>query len=98
MSRVYSDIVADDFDDKIHIVHKQDVEPILQANKDVRSTRAGSRYGDMEKVASIPAVVVTAWMNEGINVMAPNREDLRRMKKKLNSPEWKHLRTRDNKI
>jgi hypothetical protein len=49
--------------------------------------------GDTQKVASIPHVVVIEWMKEGINVMAPNREDLKRIKKKLNSPEWAYLRT-----
>ena len=33
------------------------------------------------------------WMQEGINVMSPNKEDLARMRKKLNSPEYAYLRT-----
>ena len=49
--------------------------------------------GENVRVASIPSVVVMQWMEEGINVMAPNREDQKRIKKKLNSPEWAYLRT-----
>ena len=49
--------------------------------------------GEMQRVASIPNVIAIQWMQEGINVMAPNKDDLKRMKKKLNSPEFAYLRT-----
>jgi hypothetical protein len=49
--------------------------------------------GEMQRVASIPNVVAIQWIQEGINVMAPNKEDLRRMKLKLNSPEYAYIRT-----
>ena len=47
----------------------------------------------MQKVASIPNVVVMEWMQEGINVMNPSKECIGRIKKKLNSPEYAYLRT-----
>jgi hypothetical protein len=84
-SELKANIHHDVSEDKFHISHSQDVSAVLEANKRAR--------GDMVRVASIPDVVAIQWMNEGINVMSPNREDLRRMKKKLNSPEYAYLRT-----
>ena len=80
-------------DESLTIPHLQDVSEILAANKRAREEAEGQRRGENVRVASIPAVVVMQWMEEGINVMAPNREDQKRIKKKLNSPEWAYLRT-----
>lgn len=88
-----ANVQHDQSEDKIHISHSQDVSAILAANKRARDQAEGQRMGDMVRVATIPDVVAVQWMNEGINVMAPNKEDLERMKKKLNSPEWAYLRT-----
>jgi len=80
-------------DDKVTISHSQDVSGILEQNRQERIRAEGVRMADTQKVASIPSVIVLEWMKEGINVMAPNREDIKRIKKKLNSPEWAYLRT-----
>ena len=80
-------------DDTVTISHSQDVSGILEQNRLDRIAAENVPMGDTQKVASIPHVVVIEWMKEGINVMAPNREDLKRIKKKLNSPEWAYLRT-----
>lgn len=92
-SEMVANVHHDQSDDKIHISHSQDVTAILEANKRAREQAEGQRMGEMVRVATIPDVVAVQWMNEGINVMAPNKEDLARMKKKLNSPEWAYLRT-----
>jgi hypothetical protein len=42
--------------------------------------------------------VVMEWMKEGINVMAPTYEDQKKIKKKLNSPEYAYLRTRKGRL
>ncbi len=83
----------DQNEDKLVIAHTQDVSGILESNKRAREEAEGRKMGDMQRVASIPSVVAMEWMKEGINVMAPNKEDLKRMKKKLNSPEYAYLRT-----
>jgi|TARA_B110001469_G_scaffold96766_1_gene93113 hypothetical protein len=80
-------------DDTVTISHSQDVSGILEQNRLDRIAAENVPMGDTQKVASIPSVIVIEWMKEGINVMAPNREDLKRIKKKLNSPEWAYLRT-----
>jgi hypothetical protein len=83
--------------DSVTISHSQDVSGILKQNRIAREQEL-KRGAEMYKVASIPAVVVMEWMKEGINVMAPNREDLKRMKKKLNSPDYAYLRTGGGKL
>ena len=90
---VFEKIHHDKQEDKLIISHTQDVSSILDANKIARDQAQGRRMGEMQRVASIPSIVVMEWMKEGINVLAPNREDLKRMKKKLNSPEYAYLRT-----
>tara|TARA_B110000908_G_scaffold83016_1_gene99396 strand:+ start:897 stop:1196 length:300 start_codon:yes stop_codon:yes gene_type:complete len=80
-------------DDSLTISHSQDISGILAENKRAREAAEGQKMGENVRVASIPSVVVMQWMEEGINVMAPNREDQKRIKKKLNSPEWAYLRT-----
>lgn len=90
---LFDRIDHDTNNDSITVSHSQDVSGILAANKKARAQAEGQRMGETQRVASIPSVVVMEWMKEGINVMAPNREDLKRMKKKLNSPEWAYLRT-----
>jgi len=88
-----ANVQHDQGDDKIHISHSQDVSAILDANKLAREQAEGQRMGDMVRVATIPDVVAVQWIQEGINVMAPNKDDLKRMKQKLNSPEYAYLRT-----
>jgi|TARA_Y100000389_G_C17421368_1_gene496923 hypothetical protein len=77
-----------------HTQYTQDISKILESNKIDRDI--SSQQGvtpDMQKVASIPNVVVMEWLSEGINVMNPNEEDIKRIKKKLNSPDYAYLRT-----
>lgn len=93
MSELREYIHHDQNEDKLIVAHSQDVTAALDANKRAKADADGRRMGEMERVASIPAVVVMEWMKEGINVLAPNREDLKRMKKKLNSPDYAYLRT-----
>jgi len=91
--KMIANVQHDKSDDKIHISHSQDVTGVLEANKRAREQAEGRRMGDLVRVATIPDVVAVQWMQEGINVMSPNKEDLARMKKKLNAPEWAYLRT-----
>ena len=57
-----------------------------------------AKYGETERVASIPMVVVLQWMKEGINVMNPTYEDQKKIKQRLNSPEYAYLRTRGGRL
>jgi len=99
MSDITPHIQHDETEDKLHIAHTQDVKPILESNRRAfNASEKHDRWGDFNRVASIPAVVVMQWQKEGINVMAPNYQDQQKIKKKLNSPEYAYLRTRKGRI
>jgi len=84
-------------DDRLVLKRTQDVEPILEANKqsyDVDNRRfTGERF---HKMASIPMVIVEQWLTEGIDVFKD--EDLPKVRAKLNSSEYRYLRTRPGRM
>lgn len=99
MSDLKTHVKHDEMDDKLHIAHSQDVSPIIRSNRRAyNETDKGDKWGEWNRVASIPAVVVMEWMKEGINVMSPTYEDQKKIKKKLNSPEYAYLRTRKGRL
>jgi hypothetical protein len=75
----------------------QDVEPILERNKLLR-TLDQTKTDGMKEIAEIPNVTLIKWLNEE---HARGNEDLRLftpefdaiVKKKLQDPEWAYLRT-----
>ena len=74
----------------------QDVEPILERNRVLRSLPQKSDWG--RHVATIPNVILVRWLNEE---HARGRTDLRLftrefdevVKRKLADPDWAYLRT-----
>jgi len=71
----------------------QEVQPILDVNKDKRnlSDRGWCAGGDMRRVASIPNVVIAQWLQEGIDVWSGDQQDA--VARKLNDPDYFYLRT-----
>ncbi len=71
----------------------QDVEPILEENK--RALNNGDGYTpsrDMRKIASIPLNVLSLWKEKhGIDIFDKNHEA--GVKRLLNDPDWRYLRT-----
>lgn len=81
-------------DDGFALHTTQDVAGVLDDNKDKRN--AGRAYyardPDMWKAASIPVTIILKWLIEDkLDVYDPDH--LERLKKKLNDPEWKYLKT-----
>lgn len=79
-----------------YLRYHQDCEAILDLNKAKQS--AGREYyakdPDMWKVASIPITVQMKWLTEhGVDVMNPDHID--GVKRLLNDPEWRYLKTAD---
>ena len=78
------------------IEHVQDVEPILEWNKEARREEQRSDWG--RHIARIPNVVYVKWLDEA---HARGRTDLRMftpefdeiVAQKLKDPEWAYLRT-----
>lgn len=81
-------------DDGFLLHYEQDVEPILELNKAKQS--AGRAYyaqdNEMWRVASIPVTVQMDWMTKfGVDIL--NEDDWPRVKKLLNSNEYRYLKT-----
>ncbi len=79
----------------------QDVEPILERNKALRSQSQRSDWG--RHVAEIPNVIMTRWLNEewargnvSIKLFGPEMDAL--VDRKLKDPEWAYLRTDSTQV
>lgn len=99
MSELKERVVHDEMEDRLYIAHEQDISSLVEQNRAQYQARdKHARWNDFERVASIPAVVVIDWMKEGINVLAPTPEDKKKIRRKLNSPEYAYLRTRGGRL
>jgi hypothetical protein len=72
---------------------RQDVAPVIERNKALRTLNDGfTPSRDVARAASIPVVVQYEWLKRyGVNVF--DREHEKRIKRLLNDPEWRYLRT-----
>lgn len=83
-------------DDGFRIHYQQDVEGILERNKscalDGKWGGGRDRSGEFQKVAEIPIVVQMKWLTEeGIDVY--NKDHWKAVQRKLNSNEYRYLKT-----
>ena len=73
----------------------EDVEPILEHNKLLRSMPQKSDWG--RHIASIPNIVIVQWLNEEWNrgrEIKPFSEEFNQLvSQKLKDPDWAFLRT-----
>lgn len=87
----------DNGDGTASVVTQQDVGELVEYAKtkaNGQNTSAGRFMGDKwaASAAVIPAAVQLKWLTEeGLDIYNPAHAD--RLKKKLNDPEWRHLRT-----
>ena len=84
----------EDTPEGFQLKYEQDVEQILELNK--TKQKMGREYyandPEMWRVASIPVVVQMKWMIEkGVDVY--NADHWPAVKKLLNDPEWRYLKT-----
>jgi hypothetical protein len=90
MSDVLTRAHLDPNGEDLTVQHWQDVGPILERNKALRSEPQRSDWG--RHIASIPNVIITRWMNE-TGVMPFTKEFDEIIARKLRDPEWAYLRT-----
>lgn len=91
----------DELTGDVHIETTQDVEPILDENKQLANDGSYSQNGiknEMWNYAFVPIVVQLQWLNK----YGPENDPMRKGNEKflfslLNSPEWRYLK-RTNKI
>lgn len=87
---------ADD-DGNITVEAEQDLEPLLDRNKAAANDRGKRITSEIANpVATIPPVIALHWLNtEGWWVFdagkCPDAE--KKLRQKLNDPDWRHLRT-----
>lgn len=76
----------------------QEVDPILERNKAMATHNDGyTPSRELRRVASIPFGLIYEWLvNEGWNALDPENHD--RLRQKLNSSEYAHLRTADGQL
>lgn len=93
---MHTSITLDRIDKQIVAETVQDVEPILDRNRELRSVQQKSDWG--RHIASIPNVILTKWLNEeyargnvSIRLFSPDFDKL--VERKLKDPEWAYLRT-----
>lgn len=86
-------------DGDLHVERTQDVEPILDHNKEISGLQQPFA-GAFRHVATIPLVILEKWMNEeGAPVMSMSKNEFARfVKKKLNDPDWRYLKTTDGTV
>lgn len=83
------------------VVHReQDTTPYIDANKRAmhcaptwRPYAAKRGRSQLRKVAEIPNIVAEQWFKEGINIFSPDPAMQKRVREKLDSNEYQHLRT-----
>lgn len=87
-------------DGTMTIQRHQDVEGILESNKRELIDNEVNDKSFGRKVASIPNLVIEQWMKEGINVyqMGVDPAVRKAVMRKLNSPEWRYLRTHNSRL
>ena len=80
------------------IEHVQDVEPVLDANRERANHHDGfSPSRELREVGEIPAIVVLKWLNEyGVNVF--DRNHWPAVKRLLRDPDWRWLRCSPGRI
>lgn len=88
----------DEDEDTMVLNHTQDVEPLLDANKAEYCTDQRYQSEVANKVASLPMSVVLKWKREGLDIFQNDPETKRKIAQKLNSNEYRYLRTRPGKI
>lgn len=90
---VISTLHYDKMTDVTTIKQTQDVDPYLEANKEQRDSQASKMGDGLQKIASIPLVLIDQWRKEiGSDPLSiDNRGWLMR---RLNDPAFSKLRTR----
>lgn len=89
-------ILLDSNGQDLAVEHIQDVEPILERNKLLRTEEQHSDWG--REIAEIPNVILIRWMDEehargntSLRLFTPEMNAI--VRKKLYDPEWAYLRT-----
>jgi hypothetical protein len=94
---IKTEMLHDDLTDQLLVKRTQDVQPILDRNKELANdgTKGFSESGDFRHIAEIPFIVVEQWMKQdGVNFMQmAGPERTKYLRRKLNDPDNRYLKT-----
>lgn len=88
----------------LYVERVQDVEPYIKANAARRNAVSDYRNKWSRKdrplrlVADIPNVIAEKWLKEGVNVFSADPDMVNKVRRKLDEPEYRHLKTHPGKI
>ena len=86
--------------DTTYITTEQNIQPLLELNK--KQYNLDNRQGvkeDWWKVATIPNSIIHKWLNEdGVDFYSKDPWHVKKVKQKLNSNEYRYLRTSEGKV
>lgn len=96
MSGMAASVHLDTNGKDLTIAHRQDVEPILEWNKEARRDEQRSDWG--RHVARIPNVIYVKWLDDehrkgNTSLRLFSKEFDQIVRKHLQDPEWAYLRT-----
>ena len=80
------------------IRYHQDAGPVIEANKRRQNESDGySASRELRRAASIPPIIVLKWLTElGVNVF--DRDHWPAVRRLLNDPDWRWLRSAPGKV
>ena len=90
---IKQDMIFDDSETKVIVHQHADVEPVIDDNKRLMNLNSGwSKSREWKRVASIPIAVQFEWIQKyGTDPLAKGNEKF--LKRILNDPDWRYLRT-----
>lgn len=75
------------------IISMQDVGPLIEANKQKQNNTPRILKADFWPEAFIPDIIILKWLQEeGLNIFDKNAAP--QLRRRLNDPDWRFLRTR----
>lgn len=91
----------DEINDSLTVNRKEDVESILDHNRRLANDSLHQNHGTGcmgTLVAVIPNTVIEQWLKEGVDLFSNEPEMKKKVKSRLNDPEYKYLRTFKGKM
>jgi len=98
---VRHDYYWDDENDQMTIRNRHYIADILESNKRQFNKTTDARYGNemVHHVADIPVSLWIRWKrDEGVDILDNTEEAKRFLKRKLNDPEFRHLKRMDKRL
>ncbi|MEZ5935824.1 MAG: hypothetical protein R3F54_28725 [Alphaproteobacteria bacterium] len=92
---VRSRVWWDEVEGTYHNEHIGDVEANIEHAKRASNGDRKPKTGDgtFRHVAHIPPVIALQWLNDGIDVFSRDPDQQRKVKQRLQDPDWRFLRT-----